>query len=379
MLVLSRKLGEKIFIGENICITVVDIDRGKIRLGIEAPPEEREMDLLIPPPPEIGNVAMNLVNAGAKVGEGETERWLFRQLTLSLKPGQCTGIVGRNGAGKTTLLRVLGGQLEPRTGQREVFPLTRSAYFAQHAAETLDPGLTVLGALEEIATPEWRPRLRGLLGSFLFGGDDVFKLCRVLSGGERQRVALARILLAPANLLLLDEPTHHLDLAGKEVLEDALDQYPGAVVVVTHDRSLMARLATRVLEVNDGRVVLYPGGYDDYEAARLSRVAGTASPARVGAEPPPRKAPSAPTPAVRASESSRVEARRERAERQRRDREQARLEKDIEAREARRVALEQQLADPDVYHDGARAKELVGEYERLRAELESLWQRIGEL
>jgi ATP-binding cassette subfamily F protein 3 len=101
----------------------------------------------------------------------------------------------------------------------------------------------------------------------------VLKPCRVLSGGERQRVALARILLAPANLLLLDEPTHHLDLAGKEVLEEALEQYPGAIVVVTHDRSLMARLTTRVIEVNDGRVRLYPGGYDDYEQARLARAA----------------------------------------------------------------------------------------------------------
>src|SRR5207302_9726599 len=124
--------------------------------------------------------------------------------------------------------------------------------------------------------PAWRPRLRTLLGSFLFSGDDAFKLVRVLSGGERQRVALARILLEPANLLLLDEPTHHLDLAGKEVLEDALAQYPGSVVVVTHDRSLMARLATRILEVNDGRVVLYPGGYDDYESARLDRAAAAA-------------------------------------------------------------------------------------------------------
>ena len=107
----------------------------------------------------------------------------------------------------------------------------------------------------------------------------------MLSGGERQRVALARILMEPANLLLLDEPTHHLDLAGKEVLEDALDQYPGAVVVVTHDRSLMARLATRVFEVNGGRVALYPGGYDDYEAARLARASRLAAGRDVGAGP----------------------------------------------------------------------------------------------
>src|SRR5213075_1833703 len=136
----------------------------------------------------------------------------------------------------------------------------------------------VLDALEREATPEWRPQLRSHLGHFLFSGDDVFKLCRVLSGGERQRVALARILMEPANLLLLDEPTHHLDLAGKEVLEDALEQYPGAVIVVTHDRSLMARLATRVIEVEGGRVVLYPGGYADYESTRIARAAGNAPP-----------------------------------------------------------------------------------------------------
>src|SRR5262249_36526239 len=119
----------------------------------------------------------------------------------------------------------------------------------------------------------WRPRLRSLLGTFLFTGDDVFKHCRVLSGGERQRVALARLLLTPSNLLLMDEPTHHLDLAGKEVREDALAQYPGAGGGVTHARWLRARGATRVLEVNGGRVVLSPGGYDDYESARLTRVA----------------------------------------------------------------------------------------------------------
>src|SRR5262249_3079800 len=125
--------------------------------------------------------------------------------------------------------------------------------------------------LEDVASDEWRPRLRGLLGAFLFTGDDVFKRCRVLSGGERQRGALARLLLSPSNPRLPAEPTPHLDMAGEDGPEAARCPYPGAVVVVTHDRSLMARVATRVLEVNAGRVVLYPGGYDDYEAARLSR------------------------------------------------------------------------------------------------------------
>jgi ATP-binding cassette subfamily F protein 3 len=257
-------------------------------------------------------------------------------------------------------------------------------YFAQHAAETLDGKLSVLEALEEVASDEWRPRLRSLLGTFLFSGDDVFKRCRVLSGGERQRVALARLLLTPSNLLLMDEPTHHLDLAGKEVLEDALSQYPGAVVVVTHDRSLMAKLATRVLEVNDGRVVLYPGGYDDYESTRLSRVAEAAErPERVptpaprggparGSAPNP-KAVGAPAPAAPRPDRAAQNAGRKR------ERELARVEADIAAREARVKELETLLANPELYHDAQRSRDIVAEYERTRAEIESLWERMSEL
>jgi ATP-binding cassette subfamily F protein 3 len=197
----------------------------------------------------------------------------------------------------------------------------------------------------------------------------------VLSGGERQRVALTRLLLSPANLLLLDEPTHHLDLAGKEVLEEALAQFPGALVVVTHDRSLMARVATRVLEVRDGRVTLYPGGYDDWEAARQARAVAEPEPAAVRPG-----APAARPAAARAERAAEREAeRRQRATEHRREREMRRVEQAIEEREGRLHAIESQLADPEVYADGARARALVGDYERLRAEVESLWQRLGEL
>jgi ATP-binding cassette subfamily F protein 3 len=346
-----------------------------------------------PAPPHAGRTLLTLRDASFAYDTDD----VFRHARAELSRGEKVAIVGANGAGKTTLLRLLAGQLEPREGTRELSPLTRPSYFAQHAAETLDGQRTALEAVEDIATPEWRPRLRGLLGSFLFSGDDVFKRCRVLSGGERQRVALARILLAPANLLLLDEPTHHLDLAGKEVLEDALDQYPGAVVVVTHDRSLMARIATRVLEVRDARVVLYPGGYEDYEAARLARDAEQAEASRpteaataeaskprakekrdggVTAVAPKAAASRSPAPQAAAIATTR---RDDRAAKQKREREIARIEKDITARETRAKALEAELADPELYHDAARSKDRVAEYERLRAELESLWQRLAEL
>jgi ATP-binding cassette subfamily F protein 3 len=302
---------------------------------------------------------------------------------VDIAKGDKIAIVGANGAGKTTLLRVLAGQLLPRTGEREVPAQTKMAYFAQHAAEVLDGKLTVLESLDDVAPLDWQPRLRGLLGSFLFQGDDVFKPVRVLSGGERQRVALARILLEPANLLLLDEPTHHLDLAGKEVLENALMQYPGAVVVVTHDRSLMASLATRILEVEGGRVRAYPGGYDDYESARVARLNTAEAPAATKPSPTG-GAPVAPAATAPAKKSSgpaprAPEDKQARAARQKRERETARLEGDIEAREAELRVVEAALADPAVYADGKRSKELVKRYEVLKAELESLWQQLGEL
>ncbi|MBI5711193.1 MAG: ABC-F family ATP-binding cassette domain-containing protein [Candidatus Eisenbacteria bacterium] len=347
------------------------------------PRRPKSIRFQFPEPPHAGRALVRLRG----LSFGYAARDVIAGADLEVERGEKLAIVGANGAGKTTLLRLVAGQLAPRAGTREDYPHTRLAYFAQHAAETLDGAHTALESLEDVAPPPWRPRLRSLLGTFLFSGDDVFKLVRVLSGGERQRVALARILMEPANLLLLDEPTHHLDLAGKEVLEDALDQYPGAVVVVTHDRSLMARLATRVVEVSDGRVTLYPGGYDDYEAARLARAAAErgggapAKPALRPARPTPRTAGAgAPTPgAARPAPAARGESRAERAGRQKRERELQRIEKDIETREGKMRELETRLADPDVYHDGARAKELIAGYERLRAEVESLWQRLAEL
>ena len=344
------------------------IDRLR-ELRVVLPRRPRGIRFAFPDPPHAGRALVRLRGAGFAY-DGPP---VFGGADLDVERGDKLAIVGANGAGKTTLLRVLAGQLAPQRGAREDTPLTRLAYFAQHAAEALDGSDTVLGALEAVAPPEWRPNLRGLLGNFLFSGDDVFKLVRVLSGGERQRVALARTLMEPANLLLLDEPTHHLDLAGKEVLEDALVQYPGAVVVVTHDRSLMARIATRVVEVSDGRVTLYPGGYDDYEAARLAREAEAAplsAPAARATEAP--RAPAARD--ARAHE----EAKRARAAERRRAREIERIERDIETREAAMRELETQLADPEVYQDGARARDLVARYERLRAEVDTLWERLAE-
>jgi len=353
------------------------------RERVVLPRRAKSIRFHFPDPPHAGRTLVRLRDAAFAYGT----RDVFSGAGLEIGRGEKVAIVGANGAGKPTLLRVIAGQLEPRAGSRELPPHTRLAYFAQHAAESLEGEATVLEALEAVAPPEWRPRLRTLLGAFLFGGDDAFKPVRVLSGGERQRVSLARILLEPANLLLLDEPTHHLDLAGKEVLEDALDQYPGALVVVTHDRSLMARLATRILEVDAARVTPYPGGYDDYESARIARAAepprAAEAPRGAGARSAAAHARGAAPP--RAGRPALEGARPAAGKRARggagpgREKELARIERDLAARESRMRELEGLLAEPEVYHDGPRAKQLVGEYERVRAEVESLWQRFGEL
>ncbi len=360
------------------------------------PRRPRGIRFHFPPPPHVGRSLVRL----SGVSFGYDERDVIHDASFDIERGEKVAIVGANGAGKTTLLRLLAGQLAPREGEQEAHQNARPGYFAQHAAETLDGTLTILEAVEEVAADDARPRLRSLLGSFLFLGDDVFKLCRVLSGGERQRVAILRLLLQPTNLLLLDEPTHHLDLAGKEVLEEALEQYRGSVIVVTHDRSLMARVATRILAVEEGRVTLYPGGYDDYEAARLVREGGSAAPRGTGRAGPDGREPvsrgrgDAPRgerargkagakaeakAGAKAGAGPRPgdgEARKAKAEARLRAQEAERVEQELKRLDAKMKGVEAELADPGVYADPVRTRELLARYEHLKSEVDALWKRL---
>ena len=367
------------------------IDRLR-RQRVVVPRKARHISFSFPTPPHVGRTLTRLDG----VSFGYDKRDIFTEANVVIERGDKIAIVGANGAGKTTLLRLLAGQLDPRRGKRDLHPQAKLAYFAQHAAETLDASLTILQAVEEVA-PFGTPTsaLRALLGNFLFLGDDVFKSCRILSGGERQRVALTRMLLEPANLLLLDEPTHHLDLAGKEVLEGALRQYPGAVIVVTHDRSLMASLATRIVAVEEGRVILYPGGYDDYESARVATAeaakrqgtpggAAVAAPERAAATTKSATAsPATASPAAPAKEAKnagtpgRAPTAKNEAKKRARERETA--EKNLESRETELKSVEARLADPALYADGARTKELLKQYEALRREVDGLWKKLEEL
>ena len=242
--------------------------------GLEAPPEEREMDLLIPPPPALGNHAIQLANAGAKVGEGDRERWLFRGLTLSLNPGQCTGIVGRNGVGKTTLLRICLGErpLDEGTvkiGKRVVFNYIDQARMQLNGTGTV---------LEEIADGnetvlfgEQRLSARSYLRRFLFSDERVNEPVAQLSGGERARLMLAKVLRRGGNVLVLDEPTNDLDLPSLRMLEEALADFDGTVLVVSHDRYFLDRICDQVVAFEDGGLFVQPGNYSYYLEKKKER------------------------------------------------------------------------------------------------------------
>lgn len=215
----------------------------------------------IPPPHHTGKESLRLENAVL----GYDGVPILKDVTIRLERGVHLGVVGYNGAGKSTLLKTLGGRLPLISGKRELGYQVSLSYFAQHVAEDLDPGDSVRRALESKAHPDVTSQeILSLAGSLLFSGDAVDKPIRVLSGGEKSRVALGQILLKRSPLLLLDEPTNHLDFDTVEAMTEALRDYPGTVVVVSHDRSFIGRIATKILEIRDGQAVIYPGTYDDY-------------------------------------------------------------------------------------------------------------------
>lgn len=215
----------------------------------------------IPEPKHIGKLALSV----AKASFGYGDRTILKPFSFNLQKGDRAAIVGVNGAGKSTLLKGLAGVLAPLTGEVSLGYQVEIGYYAQHVAENLDPDCTVLEEMMSAAGHDAvLQQVKDLAGSLLFSGDDVQKRVRVLSGGEKARVALAQILLKKAPVLLLDEPTNHLDFHTVEALTEALRDYGGTVVVVSHDRSFIRRVADKIVEIRDGSVDVYPGTYDEY-------------------------------------------------------------------------------------------------------------------
>ncbi len=215
----------------------------------------------IPTPIHTGKETLNLLDADL----GYEEKQIISSCHLRLERGDHLGVVGFNGVGKSTLLKSLAGRLPLLRGEVRLGYQVSLSYYAQHVSEDLNPSDTVLGSLQKAAHPDvMAQEILNLAGSLLFSGDSVYKKIQVLSGGEKSRVAIGQILLKRSPLLLLDEPTNHLDFDTVEALTESLREYQGSLVVVSHDRSFIGRIATKILEIRDGKAEIYPGTYDDY-------------------------------------------------------------------------------------------------------------------
>ena len=252
------------------------------------------------------------------------------------------------------------------------------AFYAQHQLEALDPSRSVLDELAAVAHYDDQPRLRAHLGAFLFSGDDVEKKVEVLSGGEKARLALARLLLRPANFLVLDEPTNHLDVESREVLESALSDYAGTLLLISHDRDLLDALCTRVVDVRGGRLESHPGSYADF--CRAPDRPGTPEPDPAQA-PPASSPPPTPLPTSKQERMAARERARERArQRSRAERRLAEIEEEILGLEERVEELGQQLAEPEVYRDGDFSRAIQAERGQVRQEIEARyadWERAA--
>jgi len=355
----------------------------KIEL-VEVPRDRKGIHFEFPQPPRAASVPVSVRGLRKSYGD----KVVLDGIDFDVSRGDRVAIVGVNGAGKSTLLNVMAGRTPFQAGECKLGNNVTIEYFGQDPSQTLNRTRTVLGELESVAPNDVRPRLRNLLGAFLFSGDDVEKMVGVLSGGEKSRLAIAKMLLRPANLLLLDEPTNHLDVSAREVLEDALAHYTGTICLVSHDRAFMDRLATKVLEIDRGRLRLFHGNYSDYlyakERERAERAAGAAGAPRgkrAGGERRP-DAGAAPKRGPKSKDQKRKEAEARSSlsdeKRKRRD-ERRRVMEDIARGERRLEEIKLALADPAVFADGMKTKSLVNEQRKVQSKVDRLYERWAGL
>lgn len=340
---------------------------------IEIPESLKKIRIAFPDPPHGARVALTLEGIGKRYGKQQ----VLSGLDLVLDSGERLVVAGRNGAGKTTLLRILAGKDADFEGTLRYGAGIAPGYFSQDAAETMIGSEQVLNFLEAEAPTEQIPRLRDLLGAFLFRGDDVYKPLSVLSGGEKSRLALLRMLLKPMNLLILDEPTNHLDLQSKDILLDTLRAYKGTVIFVSHDRSFMEALSTKTLALSDRGPRLFYGDYA-YYMERLERELGKAEPVS------PQSKDKAENNTGRSGAARQREADKQRQTVIRRlERQEEDLLHVLAELEAEKSRLEGDLVKPEVYRNGAKAKTLKARLDGIIAQIEAKteeWEaKAGEL
>ncbi len=354
---------------------------------IELQRDTKRLKFKFPEPPASGREVLEMKNIHKRYGE----KIVYQGLDFSIERGQRVAFVGENGAGKSTLLKMLAGVLEFEEGERLVGHGVTIHYFAQHQAEILHPEHSILDSLEEAAPLAERNFLRGLAGAFLFSGNDQLKPIKALSGGERNRVALARMLVEPANTLLLDEPTNHLDPASVDMLTDALVQFPGTIVFISHDPTFLMRVSTRVVEIDEGQARDYIGDYEYYCWKRAKEIEDQIPPeAKIDKKkskkkdkgkkdhPTTENIPKVTTPITETPATGPT----------RRDLSKsiARLEKQVASAEKEITQLEEQikardveLAAPETYQDYSRWNTLHQEREKWSRELDRLTHKWGDL
>ncbi len=332
------------------------------------------MRLRFPDPPRSGKVVARLEDVSKRY-----DKTVFNDVNLEVVRGERIGIVGKNGEGKSTLSRILAGVENPSSGSLVMGSGVETGFYTQEVDQNLDPGLSLLEQLSAISPSSSDKELRSILGGFLFTGDDVFKKTGILSGGEKSRLALARILLSPVNFLILDEPTNHLDIFSRNVLCEALEKYPGTLVLISHDEQLLSLLAEKVYEVQNGGISLFDGSFDYYLRKKQERIRRIFE-------------------SGKSSSSTGKSPREAEKERKRREAEQrkalyasqkkirtsiSRIERKLLPLEERREELEALLQDPEIISDTARLVKLQKEHAYACQEIqeyEKTWDELaGEM
>ncbi len=343
---------------------------------IEIPENLKQIRFRFPPAPHSGQIVLDLEGIGKSY---DGEKWILKELSLVIEKGERFVIAGRNGAGKTTLLRILSGEDANFEGSFRLGSGVNIGYFSQDNAEKIRGEKSILESLEEECPLDLVPKARDLLASFLFRGDDVYKSLDVLSGGEKSRLALLRLLLKPVNLLILDEPTNHLDLHSKDVLLSALSDFGGTILFVSHDRGFIESLATKVLELKEGKQRVFPGDYRYY--LEKIEAENTLSENYVQQKKGEDKA------------QGKIESKEEKnpgqlswEESKRRRSEMRKLEKDLEILLEKIASFEEQLAvlhenlsKPEVYMDGDKSKKIQEEITAIEKKLEDahlVWEDL---
>ena len=331
-------------------------------------PQDAAIHFRFPPAPRSGRVVFEAKNVTKAYGE----KVVLKNVDLAIQRGDFVAFVGRNGEGKTTLSRIIVGELEHQ-GEAVLGHNVSIGYYAQNQAELLDGDKTVFQIVDDVATGDMRTRVRTMLGNFLFSGEDIEKKVKVLSGGERSRLALCRMLFTPVNLLVLDEPTNHLDMRSKDILKNALLQYDGTLVIVSHDRDFLQGLTSKVYEFRDRRIREYLGDiYAFLESRRLSTLSELERKAAQARQAEPER------PSV---QKQLREERKEHEKGVRKLKNQlGKIEEEIHHRETEQSLINIKLADPLTYARDIEHYDLFTRYESLKKEIEALmqdWEKLA--